>query len=703
MQQLKNQVDKNGIQETVSIDKSSFEWPNGKGKFTSKGLIIEGEWVEGKINGKSVLEQKDSTGNLILKYDGDFVNNERHGKGDFNYTQRYSYNGDWIANKISGFGKITYSNGSVYEGEWRDNKREGKGVYINNRDKNIFTKISGNWNANSKEGEGIIYYLNGDSLKGTVNNNFNPKFTGNGVLHFNEGLYNGDFVNSEYSGQGKFEFTSGDFEEGLFKDGLFKDGTVKIHYTDNSSYEGEMKNEKFDGQGTYTWANSNYYSGLWKDGKQNGQGKFVNTDGTISEGIFADNNLKNGEITKTNGEYFKGTWDINSVFRGKAKKISSNKNIWEGEWEGEIPISNGMVIFADGRTYKGEWSGHISADLIYYDINGFGKMSYTDNELYEGDFKLGLREGYGTFTYKNGDLYKGNWQNDTPNGFGILNFANGDVYEGNFINGVRTGFGEMTFKNKSVYKGDWENNLQNGKGKLELITGEVKEVVFKSGVYLVTAKLESVTIGELVWSTKNLNVDKFRNGDPIPQAKSFAEWEEAASTNKPIWCYYDFNSSNGLKYGKLYNWHAVNDSRGLAPMGWHVASNGEYDALINSLSGITNSNQIDYSFGDNAKLKLKSETGWLIDKGNNESGFTGLAGGSIHYEEPMTINWNFFPGEWAFWGKGDATYFWTSTCCAYFDSEASPFASSLQIDEYSCGVSHNSLKGDGNYVRCVKD
>jgi uncharacterized protein (TIGR02145 family) len=699
MQQFINQTDKNGEKETVSIDKSSFEWPHGKGKFTSKGLIIEGEWLEGKIHGKSLLEQKDSIGNLILKYDGDFLNNERHGKGDFNHTQRYSYNGDWIANKISGFGKITYSNENMYEGQWKDNKREGKGVYINNRDKNIFTKISGNWNANYKEGDGVIYYLNGDSLKGTVNNNINPKFTGTGILHFNEGLYNGDFVNSEYSGQGKFEFTSGDFEEGLFKDGLFKDGTVKIHYTDNSSYEGEMKNEKFDGQGTYTWANSNYYSGLWKDGKQNGQGKFVNTDGTISEGIFADNNLKNGEITKTNGEYFKGVWDINSVFRGKAKKIASNKSIWEGEWEGDIPVSNGIVTFSDGRTYIGEWLGRLTAESIYYNINGIGKMTYPNDEVYEGNFKLDVREGKGTFTYLNGNIYEGNWQNNLPNGFGILKFANGDIYEGNFINEVRTGFGKMTFKNKSVYEGDWENNIQNGKGKLELMSGEVKEGVFKGGVYLVPAKLESVTIGNQVWATKNLNVDKFRNGDPIPHAKTPEEWSKADKNQQPAWCYYANNEKNGVTYGKLYNWYAVNDSRGLAPNGWHIPSRSEFNVLIdNYKEKPRNDGLIVFDFGDNA-IKLRNRTGWIGKNGDNESGFSALPGGEIKYYETLYYNWNELPAHWDFTGKGESSGYWSSECCFAFNSSASAF----RISENSCSMFDNETKGNGYSVRCVKD
>lgn len=76
---------------------------------------------------------------------------------------------------------------------------------------------------------------------------------------------------------------------------------------------------------------------------------------------------------------------------------------------------------------------------------------------------------------------------------------------------------------------------------------------------------QTVTIGTQVWRTKNLDVATFRNGDSIPQAKTNEEWEKAAENQQPAWCYYNNDPANGAKYGKLYNWYAVNDSRGLAP------------------------------------------------------------------------------------------------------------------------------------------
>ncbi|MBL0014028.1 MAG: fibrobacter succinogenes major paralogous domain-containing protein [Flavobacterium sp.] len=89
-----------------------------------------------------------------------------------------------------------------------------------------------------------------------------------------------------------------------------------------------------------------------------------------------------------------------------------------------------------------------------------------------------------------------------------------------------------------------------------------------------------VQIGTQIWMTKNLNVSRYRNGDPIPQVANSAQW---ANLNTGAWCYYANSTANGPIYGKLYNWYAVNDSRGLAPEGWHIPSDAEWTTLVSFL------------------------------------------------------------------------------------------------------------------------
>jgi uncharacterized protein (TIGR02145 family) len=126
-----------------------------------------------------------------------------------------------------------------------------------------------------------------------------------------------------------------------------------------------------------------------------------------------------------------------------------------------------------------------------------------------------------------------------------------------------------------------------------------------------------VTIGNQIWMTKNLNVDKFRNGEPIPEAKTEGEWKAYSDAGEAAWCYYDNDSANGEKYGKLYNRYAVNDPRGLAPVGYHISTDEEWTILTDHLGGESK-----------AGARMKSKNGWY-DNGNgtNSSGFSGLPGG----------------------------------------------------------------------------
>src|SRR4051812_28864338 len=69
-----------------------------------------------------------------------------------------------------------------------------------------------------------------------------------------------------------------------------------------------------------------------------------------------------------------------------------------------------------------------------------------------------------------------------------------------------------------------------------------------------------ITLAAQTWATSNLSTDHFRNGDPIAEAKTEAEWAAANAAHRPAWCYYRNEASRGGTYGKLYNWYAVSDA-----------------------------------------------------------------------------------------------------------------------------------------------
>jgi uncharacterized protein (TIGR02145 family) len=184
-----------------------------------------------------------------------------------------------------------------------------------------------------------------------------------------------------------------------------------------------------------------------------------------------------------------------------------------------------------------------------------------------------------------------------------------------------------------------------------------------------------VTIGSQVWTSKNLNVATYRNGDVIPQVEDQNAWSKLTYG---AWCYYNNDASNGTKYGKLYNWYAVADPRGLCPTGWHVPSDGEWTQLTNTLGG-----------DNDAGSKMKSVSGWSDGgNGDNSSGFSGLPGCYRHYDGTYGSGIGYY-GHW-----------WSSSK----NSTYNVYANYLGLSYPSGKVKRDyDGKSFGFSVRCVKN
>lgn len=212
----------------------------------------------------------------------------------------------------------------------------------------------------------------------------------------------------------------------------------------------------------------------------------------------------------------------------------------------------------------------------------------------------------------------------------------------------------------------------------------------------------TVEIGEQVWMSRNLDVAVFRNGDLIPEVKGISEMMEANENMQPAWCYYDNDPAYGKQYGKLYNWYAVNDPRGLAPEGWRIPGEEDWAALTgfvgkgdNTRIKVENTNddgskQDIFILGNESGILLKSTSGWEPHEGNkgngnNKSGFNGLPAGyrsaNGTFEDIET-----YGGWWSATENDEAT--------AWFRGVSNGFP----------GVcwSYNN-KGSFVSVRCVKD
>lgn len=90
-------------------------------------------------------------------------------------------------------------------------------------------------------------------------------------------------------------------------------------------------------------------------------------------------------------------------------------------------------------------------------------------------------------------------------------------------------------------------------------------------------KYNTMKIGKQVWTLQNLNVEHYRNGDLIPKIKDVNKLQEST---EGAWCHFWNDKEKDEIFGKLYNWYAVNDSRGLAPEGWHIPDDKDWLEFI---------------------------------------------------------------------------------------------------------------------------
>lgn len=153
-----------------------------------------------------------------------------------------------------------------------------------------------------------------------------------------------------------------------------------------------------------------------------------------------------------------------------------------------------------------------------------------------------------------------------------------------------------------------------------------------------------VKIGNQWWMAEDLKVTHFRNGDPIPNVTETAAW---ANLNSGAYCSYDNNENNKNIYGLLYNWYAVNDSRNIAPEGWHVATDDDWRTLANYVSN------------NSGKLKEAGTKHWKSPNtgATNETGFTALPGGQ-RYKDGIFSGIEYYGNFWTATQGGSNTAYY---------------------------------------------
>ena len=207
----------------------------------------------------------------------------------------------------------------------------------------------------------------------------------------------------------------------------------------------------------------------------------------------------------------------------------------------------------------------------------------------------------------------------------------------------------------------------------------------------------TVTIGNQIWMADNLNVNVFSNGDLIKEIRDKNEWAQAGVNHQPAWSYYENIEANGVKYGKLYNWYVIEDSRNVCPIGWRVPSKEDWLNLKNYL-------------GSKPGKKLKSTTGWDDINGNNLTGFNAQPSGKRFHGLNDERDFALLGRLASFWSStfwGDGHWIYTFNLVGFNEKKPIPNKPNYYIiydsDEILESTTARGEEGVGQSVRCIKN
>ena len=200
-------------------------------------------------------------------------------------------------------------------------------------------------------------------------------------------------------------------------------------------------------------------------------------------------------------------------------------------------------------------------------------------------------------------------------------------------------------------------------------------------------KYQTVKIGDQLWMAENLKVTRYRNGELIPEVMDNNEW----CFTEGAYCNYSDDATKVAIYGRLYNWYAVIDSSNIAPIGWHVPTDAEWQTLV------------DYLGGDSVaggKMKETGVTHWNVPNtgATNESGFSALPGGFRLFNGSYVYIVGYRINDGTYYDIGYYGLWWSAT------EDGSGHAWYRGLDCSSSDMNRNNAHKQGGFsVRCVKD
>ncbi len=335
------------------------------------------------------------------------------------------YVGGFKNGKMHGNGIYVYSYGTIYVGGYKDGIWHGHGK---------LTQLDGYeyvgfWDEGKKSGEGEEHLKNGDKYKGW-------------------------FKDGTYEGTGIYTFRNGSKYEGSFRNGM-REGYGVLIFPTGSSYDGHWHNDEMHGYGMYKFPNGDQYAGEFKKNERNGYGSSILTNGGAYTGYWKDSQMHGqGILQYSSGEKTEGVFLNGKIHLAKKVKLTNPNNF--------PPCPKANTNKSKDKEKPFEWNN--CWGLFRYE----NKFSLKRGDVYEGEWRNGLKHGLGTYYWSFGQKYVGQWKSDKADGYGRLTTANGDIYVGSVREFLRSGFGINISASGDRTEGLWENDVLVTPGKVNL-------------------------------------------------------------------------------------------------------------------------------------------------------------------------------------------------------------------------------------------
>ena len=308
---------------------------HGKGKYTwANGDFYEGKWAKGWRCGFGIYKshsknEVDGSTFASYVYEGDWKNSKKHGHGVATGYKAvaptgricfdWSYDGEWIEDNRHGNGKYTYADGSYFTGVWKNNKK----IFASE------TVLPAERCAKSTVKREEL--KNGDVYEGEYKDG---KYHGQGKYTSSKGwVYEGQFTDGQITGKGKITYATGAVYEGELLKGN-KNGFGRITYTDGLYYEGEWKDDKKHGKSTYTQKLGSYtllYTGVWNMSKRTGPHDYYSITNPEKKVYrqFYDNDEAVGSEFCPVGVY--ANWTMADAVANKKRVEAEHRQYWEDQ------------------------------------------------------------------------------------------------------------------------------------------------------------------------------------------------------------------------------------------------------------------------------------------------------------------------------------------------------------------------------------